>query len=147
MLRREVEEEILPYCRDRNIGVINYSPMLSGMLTGKVDADWVESLPDDDWRKKFNEEFREPHLSINIDFVENTLRPIAKRYDVSPGQVAVAWTLRDPVVTSAIVGARNPSQVHRNVLAANIQLTNDELAQIEQGLSERAAQIEALGEA
>jgi len=141
MLRRDIEAEILPYCREHQIGVVPYSPMLSGMLTGKVTADWVASLPEDDWRKRFNPEFQEPNLSVNIDFVEQTLRPIARQHGVEPGQVAVAWTLRDPVVTSAIVGGRNARQVEETVRAEQVQLTEEDLTRIEQGLKERQARF------
>ena len=137
MLRRQIEEEILPYCREKNIGVVPYSPMLSGMLTGKVTPEWVASLPEDDWRKHNNVEFQEPNLSINIEFIETTLRPIADQYKVDPGQIAVAWVLRDPVVTSAIVGARSEKQVEQTLRAAQINLTDKDLKKIEQGLAQR----------
>lgn len=141
MLRRGIEDEILPFCREENIGVVVYSPMLSGMLTGKVTAEWVALLPEDDWRKRFNKEFQEPNLSVNIDFVETTLRPIAKAHGVDPGQIAVAWTLREPVVTSAIVGGRNARQVEETVRAAQVKLTDDELSAIGQGLKVRQTRL------
>lgn len=143
MLRRAIEEEILPYCRERKIGVIPYSPMLSGMLTGKVTKEWVDSRPDDDWRKK-NKEFNEPNLSINIEFVESTLRPIADRHGLQPGQVAVAWTLRDDVITSAIVGARNRKQAESNIAAGNLELSPGELESIEKGLKNREEKLKTV---
>ncbi len=141
MLRRDIEKEILPFCRENQIGVIAYSPMLSGLLTGKVTRQWVQDLPDDDWRKRFNEEFQEPRLSINIEFVQSTLRPIAQSHGVDPGQVAIAWTLRDPTVTSAIVGSRTAWQVAETVRAAAVRLSRSELDAIEDGLKARSLQI------
>jgi len=141
MLRRDIEKEILPFCKENRIGVVAYSPMLSGLLTGKVTRQWVQDLPDDDWRKRFNEEFQEPRLSINIEFVETTLRPIAQAHGVDPGQVAIAWTLRDPTVTSAIVGGRTAWQVGETVRAAAVRLSRSELDAIETGLKARSLQL------
>jgi len=142
MLRRGIEEEVLPYCKKQAIGVVAYSPMVSGLLTGKVTAQWVASLPEDDWRKRFNKEFREPNLSANVDLVERTLRPLGEKHGVDPGQVAVAWTLRHPVVTSAIVGGRNARQVEQTVRAAQVQLSDADLAAIEEGLKVREAKLQ-----
>ena len=94
MLRRAIEAEILPFTQANGIGVINYSPMLSGMLTGKMTAERVAALPADDWRRK-NMEFNEPRLSQNLRLVE-LLREIGSGHSVSPGVVAVAWTLHHP---------------------------------------------------
>ena len=141
MLDRSVEEEILPYCRQEEIGVLAYSPMASGVLTGKMTPQWVASLPEDDWRKAFGQEFKEPQLTHNIEFVETVLRPIAQAHGVDPGQIGVAWTLRKEVVTSSIVGARNPNQINKTVRAADVQLTTEEVDLIEQGLEQREKRI------
>jgi aryl-alcohol dehydrogenase-like predicted oxidoreductase len=141
LLRRDIEKEILPFCKENRIGVVAYSPMLSGLLTGKVTRQWVQDLPDDDWRKRFNEEFQEPRLSINIEFVQSTLRPIAQAHGVDPGQVAIAWTLRDSTVISAIVGGRTAKQVGETVRAAAIRLSRSELDAIETGLKARSLQL------
>jgi aryl-alcohol dehydrogenase-like predicted oxidoreductase len=129
LIRREIESEILPYCDANGIGVIVYSPMASGLLTGAMTRERVAKLPDSDWRSR-DPEFREPNLSRNLVFVER-LREVSEKYHRPPGQVAVAWVLRNPVVTAAIVGARNAQQVEKNVGAAELQLTDLEIAEIE----------------
>ena len=105
MLRRAIEEEILPFTQFNNIGVINYSPMVSGLLTGKMTAERVAAFPQDDWRRRAVE-FNEPRLSRNLQLVE-LLREVGNGHNVSPGVVAVAWTLHHPAVTAAIVGGRS----------------------------------------
>jgi aryl-alcohol dehydrogenase-like predicted oxidoreductase len=129
MLRRKIEAEILPHCEQNNIGVIVYSPMLSGMLTGAMTRERAENLPADDWRRN-NPEFREPKLSKNLELVER-LRVIANRYGRTPGEVAIAWTLRLPAVTGAIVGARNAKQTEGVMRAGELKLTPQDLAEIE----------------
>lgn len=109
LIHREVEEEILPFCRDKGIGVIVYSPMGSGLLTGAMTRERISKLPEDDWRKH-HRDFKEPRLSHHLELVEE-LRAIGKRHNCSPGAVAVAWALRHPAVTGAIVGARRPEQL------------------------------------
>ena len=109
LVDREVEAEILPYAEREGIGVIAYSPMASGLLTGAMTRERIERLPEDDWRRR-SERFREPQLSGNLELV-GRLRRVATRYGVSPGAVAVAWTLRNPAVDGAIVGFRRPDQV------------------------------------
>jgi len=139
MLRRGIEDEILAYCRDRSIGIVGYSPMVNGLLTGKMTKERVAALPDDDFRRERSPLFQEPRLSAALDFVDATLRPIARRRGVEPGQVAVAWTLRDPAVTSSIVGARRPSQIEETVRAADVTLDAADLEAIEQGLARLSA--------
>jgi aryl-alcohol dehydrogenase-like predicted oxidoreductase len=128
-LRRDIESDILAYCREYRIGVIVYSPMQSGLLSGSMTKQRASALPASDWRSR-NAEFQEPKLSANLAFVER-LREIGARHGVSPGAVVIAWTLRDPVVTGAIVGARSPEQVDGWVGAADLKLSADELAEIE----------------
>ena len=129
LVRPEVEYEILPYCDLEGIGVIAYSPMASGLLTGTMTRERIAKLPADDWRKR-NPEFNEPRLSINLAIVDR-LRKVGIRHHAAPGPVAVAWTLRHPAVTGAIVGARNAEQVNDLTAAAGIRLSESELAFIE----------------
>ena len=126
LLRRKIEAETLDYCREHQIGVIVYSPMESGLLTGKFD---ISRVAEDDWRKN-DSRFQEPNLSRNLQFVE-ALRPIAERRGKTVGHLAVAWTLRNPVVTAAIVGARNAQQVDEIAAGADWMLSPDEIAAIE----------------
>jgi len=123
LLDREVEDEILPFCEREGIGVIVYSPMASGMLTGKMTRERIEELPDDDWRRR-SERFREPQLSRSLELVER-LKRIGERHGASPGAVAVAWTLRNPAVDGAIVGFRRPDQVEPILVAADLELDDD----------------------
>jgi aryl-alcohol dehydrogenase-like predicted oxidoreductase len=129
LVRREVEQEILPYCRSEGLGVIVYSPMASGLLTGAMTRKRVANLPASDWRSR-DVEFHEPRLSKNLALVER-LREIGQRYGRPPGQVAIAWTLHNPAVTGAIVGSRSAEQVERNVGAAELNLTDEEITEIE----------------
>jgi aryl-alcohol dehydrogenase-like predicted oxidoreductase len=133
LLRRDIESEVLPFCLEHNIGVINYSPMVSGLLTGKMTAERVKNLPDDDWRKR-NQNFRSPKLERNLALVE-LLRTIGQEHGVEPGVVAVAWTLRNPAITAAIVGARRPDQVDGVLPAATFQLIDAEAVRIEDWLA------------
>jgi aryl-alcohol dehydrogenase-like predicted oxidoreductase len=134
MLRRAIEAEILPYCAAHNIGVIVYSPMLSGLLSGTMTRERIATMPEDDWRRTKNPEFQEPRLSRNLKLVEQ-LRAMGARHGRSPGEVAIAWTLRMPAVTGAIVGARRPSQVEGFIGAADFRLSGDEIEEIERALS------------
>lgn len=134
LIRRDVEAEILPFCQEQQIGVIVYSPMQSGLLTGAMTKERAANLPQDDWRRN-NEQFKEPRLSRNLALVE-VLKRIGQRYDRSPGEVAIAWTLRNPAVTGAIVGGRNAEQVEGVVGAAELSLNNADLHEIETFLLE-----------
>ena len=137
MLRRDIEAEILPFCAANNIGVIVYSPMASGVLTEKFSRQWVASLPDDDWRKKYSGHLQEPELSANLTLVEG-LKAIAARYGRTVSQLAIAWTLRRPEVTAAIVGARRPEQIEQTAPAADWTLPPEVLAEIDDLLARRA---------
>jgi len=128
LVHSEAEREILPFCQAQGIGVIVYSPMASGLLTGAMTPERVSRLPENDWRKH-DEEFNEPRLSAHLAVVER-LRVIGRRRGCTPGQVAVAWTLHNPAVTGAIVGARRPEQVDEMAGAAAIQLTPSDLREI-----------------
>jgi aryl-alcohol dehydrogenase-like predicted oxidoreductase len=129
LVHPEVEQEVLPYCEQQGIGVIVYSPMASGLLTGAMTRERIASLPEDDWRKH-HPDFNEPNLSDNLALVEH-LRAIGKRRGIAPGAVAIAWTLANTAVTAAIVGARKPQQVDDVVAAAGVRLTESDLTALE----------------
>ena len=135
LIDAEVEREILPYALEQQTGVIVYSPMASGLLTGTMTAERVAQMPKDDWRGR-DADFREPRLSRNLALVE-VLRGIGRRHAASPGEVAIAWTLRNPAVTAAIVGARSPKQVEGTIGASDVTLSDEDFAEIERFLQER----------
>lgn len=129
LIHRKVEEEILPFAAREKIGVIAYSPMASGLLTGAMTSERIAGLPADDWRKR-HEDFREPKLFHNLRLAE-LLRTIGSQHGRSPAEVAVAWVLQNPSVTGAIVGARRPDQVRGVAGAAEFLLSTQESAEIE----------------
>jgi len=129
LINRAIEPDILPYCRKNDMGVIVYSPMASGLLTGKMTRERIASLPDDDWRKK-DYNYTGAKLTENLKIVEK-ISAVAEKRGVPAAQVAIAWTLRHPAVTAAIVGMRKPSQAEKTVGAADLVLTDDEAAEIE----------------
>jgi aryl-alcohol dehydrogenase-like predicted oxidoreductase len=124
LVQPEVEKDILPYCQANGIGVINYSPMGSGLLTGTMTRERIGTLPLDDWRRK-NDKFTEPKLSANLALVE-VLQTIAIRHECSVAEAAIAWTLRNPAVTGAIVGARRADQIDGVIRATEVRLTDDD---------------------
>ena len=132
LLHREIEEEILPFVAQENIGVIAYSPMASGLLTGAMTRERIAALPADDWRRA-HQDFHEPQLSRNLELV-SLLRTIGKRHGRSPAEVAVAWVLPNPAVTGAIVGARRPGQMPGVSGAADFRLGAGERAEIDRVL-------------
>ena len=129
LVRRDVEAETLPFAAQQNIGVIVYSPMGAGVLTGAMTRERAANFPADDWRRN-NPNFQEPLLSRNLELVEK-LREIGQRHGRTPGEVAIAWTLRNSAVTGAIVGMRNAEQVAGVVGAGQFRLTDDEITEIE----------------
>ncbi|HEY6385502.1 MAG TPA: aldo/keto reductase [Candidatus Acidoferrum sp.] len=129
LIRRAVEKEILPYCKQQGIGVIAYAPMASGLLTGAMTRERAAALPPDDFRSK-SPEFCEPRLSKNIELVER-LRGVGVRHSRSPGEVAIAWVLSNPAVTGAIVGARNAKQAEGVMPTSELKLSPEEIAEIE----------------
>ena len=132
LIRREIEAEILPFCQRAGIGVIIYSPMYSGLLTGAMTRERGASLPKDDWRGR-DSEFNEPKLSKNLRLVER-LKTIGNRHGRGPGEVAIAWTLRHPAITGAIVGARSVKQVEGVICAGDLWLSEIEAAELESAL-------------
>jgi len=137
LVATQVEAAILPYALSQRIGVIVYSPMGSGLLTGAMTRERIAAMPEDDWRKR-DRNFQEPLLSRNLRLVD-TLRSVGQRHKASPGEVAIAWTLKNPAVTAAIVGVRNAQQAKGNVGAASLELTSDELAEIQDRVVREAA--------
>jgi aryl-alcohol dehydrogenase-like predicted oxidoreductase len=129
LIEREIEQELLPFAEREGIGVIVYSPMGSGLLTGKMTRTRIEQMADDDWRKD-DVRFQEPQLSRNLALVER-LQAVAARHDTTPGAVAAAWTLRNPAVDAAIVGFRRPDQVDPILPAASLELTEADVVEIE----------------
>ncbi|MGB9185234.1 MAG: aldo/keto reductase [Solirubrobacteraceae bacterium] len=129
LIERDAELEILPFADRAGIGVIAYSPMGSGLLTGRMTRERIAELAEDDWRKH-DERFVEPRLSRNLGLVES-LRVVADRHETTPGAVAVAWTLDNPAVDGAIVGFRGPDQVDPILAAANLELTDEDRHEIE----------------
>ena len=129
LIEREIEQDILPFAQREGIGVIVYSPMSSGLLTGRMTRQRIPTMPDDDWRKH-DPRFREPELSRNLEIVDR-LRAVADAHDTVPGAVAIAWALRNPAVDGAIVGFRSPDQVDPLTDAANLELSDDDITTIE----------------
>jgi aryl-alcohol dehydrogenase-like predicted oxidoreductase len=129
LLNRSAEAELLPFCLDHHIGVINYSPMSSGLLTGAMTKERVAAFPSDDFRRKAKQ-FQEPLLSRNLALA-SLLGSIGARYSVSAGVIAIAWTLANPAITAAIVGGRSPQQVEEVWPAARFNLSSDELQEIQ----------------
>ncbi len=132
LVNRAIEAEILPYCAGNEIGVLAYSPMASGLLTGSFSAERVASLPADDFRSHVSR-FQEPQLSRNLAAAER-LRQVGERHGVSAGAAAVAWTLRDPVVSGAIVGFRRAEQVASIAAAGDLELSSEDIAFAEEGV-------------
>ncbi len=129
----EIETDILPFCAANNIGVIAYSPMKSGLLTGAMTRERVAAMPEDDFRRR-TPNFQEPLLTRNLNLVE-LLREIGGSHGRTPGEVAIAWTLRRPEVTGAIVGMRSPEQVDGVIGAAEFRLSESEIARLAAFLS------------
>ena len=136
-MRREIERDILPFCQQQNIGVIVYSPMYAGLLTGAMTRERVANFLPEDWRRNLSG-FQEPTLSRNLKVVEH-LREIGKRHGRTPGEVAIAWTLNHPAITGAIVGFRNRRQVEGIIGAADFRLNTSEIAEIDEIVTRESA--------
>jgi len=139
MLHRKVEDELLDYCAQNDIGVVAYSPMQRGLLTGKFNAKRLADLPLDDHRRK-SADFQEPQFSATLEFVEG-LRKIAKRNGRTCAQLAISWVLRRPEVTAAIAGARRPSQIIETAPTSDWKLSRKDIDKIEKLLAEREAKL------
>jgi aryl-alcohol dehydrogenase-like predicted oxidoreductase len=137
LVATDVESSILPFALEHKLGVIVYSPMASGLLSGAMTRERIAAFPEDDWRKN-SPNFQEPLLSHNLRLVE-TLRSVGKRYNATPGEIAIAWTLRNPAVTGAIVGVRSAEQAIGIASAANITLDDSDMSEIENVLTRQAA--------
>ncbi len=137
MINRDVAASELPWCADHGTGVIVYSPMQSGLLTGSFDAGRVATLAPDDWRRRADE-FQEPNLGRNLA-LRDALRPIAKRHGTTVSAIAVAWTLAWPGMSGAIVGARSPAQIDGWIDAARLILTNVDLKEVADAISATGA--------
>jgi aryl-alcohol dehydrogenase-like predicted oxidoreductase len=134
MLMRQIEDDVLPFCLDHNIGVLPYSTMQNGLLTGRWNRERVENLPPTDWRVQMKSPaFQEPLFSRIMELVE-TLRSIGDAHGRTPAEVAVAWTLHHPAVTGAIVGARSPEQVDGFIGAMEFRLSQEDMDRIEKEL-------------
>jgi aryl-alcohol dehydrogenase-like predicted oxidoreductase len=129
LIRRGIETDILPFCERQKIGVIGYSPMASGLLSGAMTRERVAAFPEDDWRRR-SKDFQEPDLTKNLALVD-LLRRIGERHGRSPGEVAIAWTMRLPAVTGAIVGARSAEQVDGFIGAMDFRLSPAEQKELE----------------
>jgi len=139
MIRRGIEKDLLPYCEKNKIGVVVYSPMQRGLLTGKFSKKYLAGLAPDDHRLQSGD-FREPEFSATLGLVEK-LRPIAERNKKTVAQLAIAWVLRRPEVTAAIVGARKPAQIAETAPASDWNLNENDIAEIEILLAERDAKL------
>lgn len=135
MVRREIEPEILPHCTATGVGVLAYSPMASGLLTGAMTRARIAALPADDWRREKNKHYQEPLLTRNLKLVE-LLKEIANANSCTPGEVAIAWVLRHRAVTAAIVGARRPGQLKELIGAADWRLPAADAERVERFLRE-----------
>ena len=129
LLAREIEAEVLPYCAANSIGTIIYSPMKSGLLSGRMTRERISAMPADDFRQR-TPHFQEPLLTRNLALVE-IMRAIGAKQDASPGEVAIAWGLKNPAVTAAIVGLRSADQLNGVIKAASLPLSSGDVAEME----------------
>jgi len=135
ILVRDIEHELLSFCEENNIGVIAYSPMQKGLLTGTFTSERMQNLPEDDHRRR-DPMFQEPELSNNLAFVEK-LCSVAEKKGRTVAQLAISWVLRRPEVTAAIVGARHPFQIEETVVAGELMLSKEDIVAIDILLDER----------
>lgn len=137
LLSREVEKQILPFALQNNIGVIVYSPMASGLLSGAMSRERINNFPPDDWRRTKSPWFREPALTWNLKLAD-LVKDIGRRQGCTGGEVAIAWTLRNPAVTGAIVGIRAPEQLDGVIGAADLKLSDADIGRIDAYFAERS---------
>lgn len=143
MFARGIEDATLKYCQQNDIGIVCYSPMCKGLLTGKFSVDRAAALDESDHRSR-DPKFQSPLLEINLACVDR-LRPIAERHGRTVAQLSIAWTLRRPEVTSAIVGARRPDQIEGTAPAGDWELSADDVREVTEVLAERDKKLAALG--
>jgi len=141
MIHREVEDELLGYCAENNIGVVAYSPMQRGLLTGKFSQERLAALAIDDHRRR-SPEFHDPQFTATLQLVDK-LKAIAERNDKTCAQLAISWVLRRPEITAAIVGARRPAQIVETAPASAWTLSQEDIEEIEQLLAEWQAKLGA----
>ena len=139
MIRRDAEDELFAYCAENNIGIVVYSPMQRGILTGKFSQERIAALAIDDHRRR-SVEYQQPQFSVNLELVEK-LKPIAERNDRTLAQLAIAWVLRRKEVTAAIVGARRPAQIEETAGAGDWILSKEDIDEVEQLLTQRKAKL------
>jgi aryl-alcohol dehydrogenase-like predicted oxidoreductase len=139
ILRRDIETRELPWCEEHRVGVLAYSPMMSGLLTGHMTRERIAALHSGDWRRRALW-FQEPNLTRAIDLVD-LLKEIASNHRCSPAEVAIAWVLRHPIVTGTIVGARRPDQVDGFIGAAHLRLTDTEMSEIDVQMGEKPRSV------
>ena len=137
MIERGLETELMDYCRQNDIGIVVWGPIAHGLLSGRFNQERLKKLnKEDSFRRNVSDFFKEPQVSLNIELAEK-LRPIAERNGRTVTQLAIAWVLRLPEVTSAIVGARKPSQIEETAAAGDWELPEESIAEIEKLLVER----------
>lgn len=142
LLERRVEEEILPYCGENGIGVLPYSPMQKGLLSGKMSFERIANFPDSDHRKR-DPQFQEPQISIHLELVD-ALKEVAACYDKTAAQLAIAWILMNPEITSAIVGARNPDQIEETIQASEWELDSMTINEVNELLQTHQDKLRSL---
>ena len=129
LVARNIESDVLPYCAQHDIGVLVYSPMASGLLSGKMTRERIAAFEEDDWRRR-SDQFKEPNLTKNLELVER-LKTVGERHQASAAEAAIAWTLKHPAVTAAIVGVRRPDQVDGIVMAPQIAVREQDWSTVE----------------
>lgn len=131
MVNRFIEREILPWCKENNVGVVAYSPLQNGLLTGKFSLDFIETLAENDWRRQHSPHFFNKKNFPKVLAFVGELRPIADAYDKTTTQLAIAWVLMHPAMTSAIAGARKLPQAEHNVGGSGWQISEADMEKID----------------
>jgi aryl-alcohol dehydrogenase-like predicted oxidoreductase len=139
MLNRGIEKDVIRYCEEKGIGIIAYSPMQNGLLTGKYTIERILALPEDDFRRR-DKHFTEPELGANLEFIAS-LSGLAASRGKTLAQVAIAWVLRQESVTAAIVGARKPVQIEETYQAGDWNLNEADVAEVEALLRIRSSRL------
>jgi aryl-alcohol dehydrogenase-like predicted oxidoreductase len=141
MIERELEKEVLDYCGQHNIGIVVWGPLAHGLLTDKFSRERLQNLDQkDSFRRNTSQHFKEPEVSLNLELVQG-LKPIARRLGLSLVQLAITWILRRPEITSAIVGARKPSQIEETAAAGDRQLSEEDFADIASLIAQREKKL------